>query len=126
MRGLDHVLWIGGGDCAGKTSITKSLADRFDVQTYHYDWHDARDHSERVDPARHPALTAWLAMTQDERWVFTSPTVMERNEHQSSCERFEMVIEDLLARPKGAPIVAEGYGLLPELVAPLLSSKRNA
>ena len=47
---LRHVLWIGGGTGAGKTSITTALAEGRSLQTYHYDFHDSRDHSERIDP----------------------------------------------------------------------------
>ncbi len=36
------------------------------------------------------------------------------------------MVEDLLALPDEAPILAEGFRLLPRLVAPLLTSSRQA
>jgi len=37
-----------------------------------------------------------------------------------------MVIEELLALPRGRPLIADGFGLLPELVHPLIASSRQA
>lgn len=107
---LRHVLWIGGGTGARKTSIATALAEERGLQPYYYDFHDARDHSERVDPVRHPAMHAFASMSMDERWVLRTPEQMARETINSSRERMEMAIEDLLARPAGVPIVAEGPG----------------
>jgi hypothetical protein len=41
-------------------------------------------------------------------------------------ERFALMVEDLLAWPHDGPILAEGPGLFPECVAPLLSNPRQA
>lgn len=122
---LRHVRWIGGGTGAGKTSIATALAATQGLQPYYYDWHDARDHSERTDPSRHPAMHAWTSLSIDERWVLGTPEDMARSAIEASRERMEMVIEDLLARPSGTPIVAEGPWFFPEFIAPLLSSDRQ-
>jgi hypothetical protein len=41
-------------------------------------------------------------------------------------ERFQLTLEDLLELPSEPSILAEGYGLSPELVPPLLTSTRQA
>ena len=123
---LRHVLWIGGGTGAGKTSIATALAERHGALAYHYDFHDARDHSERIDPVRHPVMQAFAAMSMDERWVLRTPQEMARETIRSSRERMAMAIEDLLARPAGVPLVADGAWFFPELVAPLLTDARQA
>jgi hypothetical protein len=41
-------------------------------------------------------------------------------------ERFEMVLDDLSSIPDGVVVVAEGWGLRPELVAPYLMSRAQA
>jgi 2-phosphoglycerate kinase len=124
--GLHHVLWIGGGTGAGKTSVATALADRHGALTYHYEFHDARDHSERIDPARHPAMYAFSSMSMDERWVLRTPEEMAEETFRSSRERMAMAIEDLLARPAGVPLVAERPWFCPEFVEPLLTSTRQA
>lgn len=125
MTALDRVLWIGGGTGAGKSSIASALAERHGLERYNYDWHDARDHSDRTRVDRHPNRAAFLAMSMDERWVLRSPAQMAEMEVLEFRERFGMVLEDLAALD--APgVVAEGFGLLPELVAPHLESRRQA
>jgi len=123
---LRHVLWIGGGTGAGKSSIALAIAERHGLGRYDYDWHDARDHTERTRPDRHPHRAAFLAMSIDERWVEWTPRQMADNAIASFRERFDMVIEDLLAMDPGRPIVAEGFGLLPDLIAPVIANSRQA
>ena len=40
--------------------------------------------------------------------------------------RFPLVLLDLLALPNDKLIIAEGFGLTPQLIAPLLSTPRQA
>jgi adenylate kinase family enzyme len=123
---LSHVLWIGGGTGAGKSSVAMALAERHGLARYDYDWHDSRDHTERTRQDRHPHRAAFLAMSLDERWVLGTPREMADNAIGSFRERFEMVIEDLLAMPRDRWIVADGFGFLPELVAPVIASPHQA
>ncbi len=117
---LGHVLWLGGGTGAGKTSIATALAEGEGLQPYYLDFHDARDHSERTHADRYPAMDAFRSMSMDERWVLRTPEEMARSVIASSRELMSMVIEDLLARPSDVPIIAEGPWLFPEYVASLL------
>ena len=123
---LGHVLWIGGGTGAGKSSVASALAERYGLARYDYDWHDSRDHTERTRPDRHPHRAAFLAMSLDERWVLHTPREMADNAIGSFRDRFEMVIEDLLALPRDRAVVADGFGLLPELIHPLTASHHQA
>jgi hypothetical protein len=124
--GLRHVLWIGGGTGAGKSSVATALAERFGLVHYDYDWHDARDHAVRTRPDRHPRRAGFLAMSLDERWVLQTPREMAGATLAIMLERFELVIEDLLALPAVRHVVADGFGLLPELIQPVIESRRQA
>ena len=128
---LARVLWIGGGQWAGKTSVAHLLLVRHPLLFYAYDYHDARSHADRsrADPGRYPARHAFFAALDrhpDEAWVTPTPEATAAGTLRSFVERFEMVVEDLLAMPPGPPILAEGWGLRPELLAPLLDSPRKA
>jgi hypothetical protein len=126
---LTHVLWIGGGTDAGKTSVTAALAARHGFQAYHYDRLDTfapGGHWARVDPARHPRMRAQMGRSREDAWVRTSPEQLTADWLASTPERFSLSLEDLVALPTTPRIVAEGYGFLPELVAPLLSSPEQA
>jgi hypothetical protein len=120
---LSHVLWIGGGPQAGKTTLSRLLAGKYDLAIYNLDWHGAREHGSR---APGPAAAAFAALTMDQRWVAPDvPHLVERAVAVWS-ELFALVVEDLLARPGNRTIVAEGPGALPWCVAPLLGSTRQA
>lgn len=71
-------------------------------------------------------MHGFVAMDMDERWVSRSPDEMHRTFHAFQGEGFEFIVEDLLALPPVAPILVEGFRLLPRLVAPLLSRPRQA
>jgi hypothetical protein len=58
--------------------------------------------------------------------VDTTPEDLVDRWHKTNPERFQLVLEDLLALPPSPPIVAEGYGFTPDLVLPLLTSARQA
>ena len=119
---LSHVFWIGGGPQAGKTTLSRLLAGKYDLRVYNLDWHGMRDHSQQPSAAER----AFAAMSMDERWA--RPTVAELLERSVQIweDRFARVVEDLLALPTSRPIVAEGPGALPWLVADLIASAQQA
>jgi hypothetical protein len=113
---LRKVRWIGGGTGGGKSSTAIALAEKHGLEWYSYDWHDSRGHSERTRADRHPNRARFLAMSLDERWVTRTPEQMADEAIATFRERFEMVLEDLAALAADA-VIADGFGLLPELVA---------
>ena len=126
---LQHILWIGGATDSGKTSVTRALAAAHGWTAYHYDRYDRVEppgHLSRADPARHPYMDAFRTKSLEDRWLNTTPQDLFAAWLRSTAERFEFVLDDLHALPPGHITVAEGYGFLPELVAPLLSSAHQA
>jgi len=122
---MRRVMWIGGGTGGGKSSIAIALAEKYGLDRYSYDWHDARDHSERTRADRHPNRAGFLEMSLDDRWVNRTPREMVEAELAEFAERFEMVLEDLAALP-GDRVIADGFGLLPELITPVAPDRRAA
>lgn len=124
---IAHVFWIGGPPDCGKTTVATIIAARHRLQAYHFDRHEMA-HFGRLDPERHPALYAAHPdrMTSEQRWLGSSPEQMARETIASWSESFEMALDDLLALPRAPGVVAEGPGMFPELVAPLISDPRQA
>lgn len=122
---LAHVRWVGGGSGAGKSTVVRRLADRHGLRVYASD-EVMSDHAARCSPHDCPQLSAFLRMTVDERWLHRSPSVMFETFHWFQGEAFDLVVEDLLRSPAGAPVIAEGFRLLPHLVRPLLSRPAQA
>jgi hypothetical protein len=119
---LAHVLWIGGGPQAGKTTLSRLLAGKWDLRIYNLDWHSVREHGARNGPE----ATAFARLSMDDRWANVEAGELLRRSFAIWEERFSLVVEDLLALPTARRIVAEGPGAFPWCVAPLLTSPRQA
>lgn len=73
-----------------------------------------------------PEIQKFNEASLDERWVIPEPKALLERALFSFSHRFPLVIDDLLGLPKDQPILAEGFGFLPELVHPLLSNPQQA
>mgnify|MGYP001825371936 CR=1 FL=1 len=123
-QALSHVLWIGGATNTGKTAISQIIAERRGLQLYNDDRHDLPQ-MKRLAQAK-SRYRAFLAASPDENWVRPEPADLLRFTLQAFQDRFPLVVEDLLALPGEPMLVAEGHGLTPELISPVLSSERQA
>ena len=122
---LRRVYWIGGGSCAGKSTITRRIAAEHGLQAYVTDDVMA-DHAKRSTPRECPLLHMFMAMDMDQRWVSRSPEAMLETFHWFRGEGFNMIIEDILNLPKESGVVVDGFRLLPHLVKPLLADHSHA
>lgn len=125
LQALSHVRWIGGGSGAAKSTIARRLAEAHGAVIYDTDA-VMRDHSSRCSSHQCPQLANFMRMTMDERWVRRTPEEMLQTFHWFEGEGFHLIIEDLLALPNDRLVIAEGFRLLPLLVAPLLRDKQQA
>ncbi|MBO0702636.1 MAG: hypothetical protein J2P38_06875 [Candidatus Dormibacteraeota bacterium] len=119
---LHNALWIGGGQWAGKSTVANLLARRYGITAYHYDYHDARGHDDRRIARRAERGEPLPGPDPDQVWVVPTPEEMAADTLRGFPERFGWVLDDLRALVSGRPILAEGWGLRPELVAPLLDA----
>jgi hypothetical protein len=122
---LRHVRWIGGGSGAGKSTVARQLAADYGLHFYGSD-DTIAEHARRLNPSDAPLLHAFLSTDMDERWASRAPDVMFRTFPWFAGEGFELIVEDLLELPEEPPILAEGFRLLPRLVAPFLSHPDQA
>lgn len=120
-----QVYWIGGGSGAGKSTIAARVAAQHGLHLYGTDDVMA-DHTRRSTPERSPALTNFIAMDMDERWVHRSAEEMLETFHWFRGEGFDMIVEDLLALPQETGVIVEGFRLLPHFVKPLLAERDHA
>lgn len=123
-RRLENVYWLGGGTGAGKSTIARRLAARYELNYYSTD--DAmHEHAQRCRPEDCPCLSAFIHMDMDERWVNRSPEIMLETFHWFRGEGFHLIVEDLLELPAGNRTIVEGFRLLPDLVKPLLRQRHH-
>jgi hypothetical protein len=121
---LHRVRFLGGGSGAGKSTVARRLAANHGLRLYHTE--PLSKYADRTNAADAPLLHAFLAMDMDERWLNRSPQVMLRTFHGFQGEQFSLLLDDLLRLPREPPVLAEGFTLLPRLVAPLLSGPGQA
>ncbi|GAA2408437.1 hypothetical protein GCM10010191_16210 [Actinomadura vinacea] len=122
---LRRALWIGGGQWAGKSTVSQLLALRYGLTAYRYDYHDARGHNDRRIARRIRLGQPPADPDPDVTWVNTTPQDMAAETLAGFPVRFEWALDDLRAMFSGRPIIAEGWGLRPELVAPIAGSLRQ-
>lgn len=122
---LRHVYWIGGGSGAGKSTVARHLAARHGLDVYATD-DVMTDHARRSPPGEAPFLAQFAAMDMDQRWAHRSPQAMLETFHWYRGEGFALIAADLLRRPAGPGVIAEGFRLLPRLVRPLLAEPGQA
>jgi 2-phosphoglycerate kinase len=124
-RSFPGVRWIGGGSGAGKSTIARRLATALGAQVYDTD-EAMSHHAQLLSPHHAPRLHRFLEMTMDERWLSQQPAEMLESFHWFAGEGFDLVVDDLVELVDGGPVVAEGFRLLPGLVAPLLDDAHDA
>ncbi len=100
---LAHVLFIGGGPGAGKTSISRALAYRWDLQLYTID-HRTWEHFHRLGGP-------------EPDWSRT-PEQLADDFVAGSHRRWPLILDDLAALPSSPAAIVEGPFVLPELVPP--------
>jgi 2-phosphoglycerate kinase len=114
---IGNAFWIGGGQCAGKSTVARILAHRHGLTAYHFDYQNVHAHYDR----RLARLVRSGEPTQDpdpeDLWIRHTPAEMAAQVLADFHTDFEWVLDDLRALVSGNPIIAEGWGLRPELVA---------
>lgn len=117
-----EVYWLGGGGCSGKSSVARILAQRSGLPLYSCD--DAFEaHLQRADPLRHASFLRVGRLSPQELWE-PSAEVQAAELLAFYREWLELVLKDLADHP--GPLLAEGAGLRPELIAPYVASPRHA
>ncbi|WP_194925078.1 hypothetical protein [Catenulispora pinisilvae] len=122
---LRRTLWIGGAQWAGKSTVARILAHRHGLTAYHYDYHDARGHQDRRIARRLAFGEPPENPTPDSVWLDSTPRELAEQTVAGFAVRFEWALDDLRGLYSERPIIAEGWGLRPELVAPLLESPQR-
>lgn len=103
---LDHVYWICGGPCGGKSTMTTMLSSKWGMMAYSVDDH-AFDYQLKANPQDHPAI---LRHFVDWEWYFLGRG-NDRQQWLNSVfeESVEFTVLDLLQMGKDAPIVVDAF-----------------
>jgi hypothetical protein len=116
---LSGVLWIGGGQGSGKSSIAWELSRRHGLLLYNID-HRTQAHLARHEPHE------FFGLSLDERWLDPDVHTMLRWFVETSQDRLRIVLEDLARLPDAPAAIVEGPQIFPSFVAPLLHAPDQA
>jgi hypothetical protein len=108
-----------------KSTVARILALRYGLTAYHYDYHDARGHDDRRIAHRIRFGEPPFGPDSEAVWVNATPDQMAADALAGFTVRFEWALDDLRGLVSGRPIIAEGWGLRPELVAQIIDSSRR-
>jgi len=112
---LENVYFINGHSCAGKSTMVKLLAERYDMIHCGENYNDAFP-QEKLSRWEQPGLSyfqtmsgwqEWLSMTPEEHWKWT---------HQVSMECVEIEIMELVKRASSGKKVIADTNIPPEIL----------
>jgi 2-phosphoglycerate kinase len=121
-----NVLFLGGATDSGKTTVAQELATRNGGAVYHYDRSDVPHHRRLAQTKANYA--EFMNASLEENWLKPSPAALAARAMQSFQDRWAFVLEDLQAvwLPAGRFLIAEGFGLTPELLVSKIINKHQA
>ncbi|MBV7339672.1 hypothetical protein KFU94_67955 [Chloroflexi bacterium TSY] len=123
-QALTHVLWIGGGPDAGKTSVTTVLAEKYGWYFYSKDEHleDFWENYISQDPNSYGNQVMKLSL--DERWLQPIEEQLQRLD-RIGAEIEPLILNGLMSIGNETPIIFEGNSS-PKFIVPYLSSMHQA
>jgi hypothetical protein len=124
-QALDHVYWLAGSPCAGKSSISELLAREYGLCLVSVDNAFMKNHRKRIDPHQHPTLHKWATTPWSDLWMQSADVLLAEAKSAYS-EHFQMIASDLCDLPVGSPVLVEGTALLPDAVHRLGVAPCNA
>ncbi|MFE7564406.1 hypothetical protein [Kitasatospora sp. NPDC057500] len=122
---LAHVRWIAGGTAAGKSTLTRLLAERHDATVLDGDRAEHRWLA-RCDSARHPRLAALRDQPPGALWHDRTAEQVFRAMPSLHGEMTGFLVDELLALPADRPVLVDYFGILPRDLAPLLRHPSQA
>jgi hypothetical protein len=121
---VNHLFWLGGSPCGGKSSVIDWLSHHFHIPVYHIDAHIDR-HLAMITPETQPALHRWETQTWDQRWLQPLDQLLQ-NAIDCYTEHFYLLLPELLELSATGPLIVEGNPLLPALIQPCLANPSHA
>jgi hypothetical protein len=118
---LQNVLWIGGGGCGGKTTLTDMLASKHGLLPYHPE-DLLHVHKQSAAPEDHPAL---FAPFHGWEWYFSRPVDKYIQAIDAAGqEQFEMVVLDLVKLSAQRRVAIDGFLLDPWMLQRLTEPEK--
>ena len=123
MNNLNNIYWIGGSPCAGKSSISEMLVEKYNFTLYKCDDYLDKHHKIGIE-RKYPIMNKISKMTCDEIWM-RAIDIQVYEEFEYYREEFKLILEELEKYSKEKKILVEGTAILPELVESMKTKKNR-
>jgi len=114
---VDHQIQV-------KQQLQKVLVKKYQIGYYDYDLYEDKHHQLMAGNSKEEEIEN--PSSPEDLWLHTSTESLLSWAHQSFNGRFPYVLRDLSKYQTSSPILAEGFGLTPELVYPYLGHPKDA
>lgn len=121
---MQHIYFLGGSPCAGKTTISHIIAQEFGWQIYHID-REVESYLERADKQAHPYLSSYKDLGLKRFLLLPAKEQLDMVLGMSQ-EQFAFVLEDIAQFPNDIPTLVEGANIRPQEVAQSLPNLAHA
>ena len=112
---MGEIYYIGGSPCSGKSTIAEMLAAEYDFAYYRVD-EFLYSHMEAAAAAGKPHSALNLSFNFEQMWM-RDPQLQYDEEIAIYAEILPYALRDISAMDTKKPIIAEGAGFMPELMA---------
>ena len=122
-QSLRHVLWIGGAQCGGKSTLSKRISDDYGIILYAGD-EEGRKHIGKVTSENAPI---WHGMHQKGGviWLWDQNLeTMTKFWNGMGEEDLRFVIDDLLEMPTNKPILVDLFNGYPEWIRKIANREK--
>lgn len=117
-----RLIWLIGGSCSGKSTLSRALAARLGVERYDVD--EAVFSRFQFDPQRHPATAAWSAADDPFGWMLSHDwETFSALYRATNAETLDLLAGDLAGRPS-TPLIVDGGISHPSVLAQVIPAGR--
>jgi len=121
----EHLYWIIGGSCSGKSTISRMLSDRTGIPIYDMDDHIYGSYMGRYTAERHPASTAWFSAPDPFAWVMSlSWEEFNSLNRATNAEYLDLLAEDLADIAYDRPFLIDGGITHPSVLTRVAPAER--
>ncbi|MCJ7736698.1 MAG: hypothetical protein MUQ10_05205, partial [Anaerolineae bacterium] len=121
----EHLCWIIGGACSGKSTISRALSERLGISIYDMDEHIYGSYMGRYTPERHPASTAWFSASNPLAWVMSlSWDEFNSLNTAANAEYLDLLADDLASTKAHQRLLIDGGITHPSVLTQVLSPER--
>ena len=120
-----RLFWIIGGAGSGKSTVSRTLAERFDIPVYDMDAHIYGTYHGRFLTERHPVNTAWARSENGLAWLLGLSWEEFDAFHRAALpEYLDLLCEDIGSHDPNATLLIDGGVYHAALLAQVLSHRQ--